>query len=65
VEPASSGALAEGILSMLNDPERRHSMADAARRRAETEFTLQRMISRYEDLYTDLGGVRPRRSHVI
>ncbi len=56
VEPANPEALAEGILSMLEDPERRHAMAAAARRRAETEFTLDRMIARYEDLYTDLAG---------
>ena len=56
VKPESPEALAEAIVSILEDPGRRKSMAEGARRRAETEFTLRRMISRYEELYESLAG---------
>ena len=48
VPPGDSEALAAAVRELLESPEQRRRMADAARHRIETEFPLARMIERYE-----------------
>jgi glycosyltransferase involved in cell wall biosynthesis len=47
-------ALASAILRLLRDPELARRMGEAARLRVQTEFTLERMVQRMEQLYADL-----------
>ena len=53
VEP-DPDAIAGGIDSLLDDPDRACDLARAARRRVETEYTLSRMVSGYHDFYEAL-----------
>jgi glycosyltransferase involved in cell wall biosynthesis len=43
VEADSAAALADGLLQLLKDPERRRSLADAGRRKTWALFHAQRM----------------------
>ena len=54
VPPRDPLALADAILRMLKDPARARAMAAAGRTRILEEFTVQRMVSRMERLYTGL-----------
>jgi sugar transferase (PEP-CTERM/EpsH1 system associated) len=47
-------ALANALDSLLVAPERRLTMASAARTRAQCEFSLDKMVSAYEELYYGL-----------
>lgn len=55
------GALAEGILSLLQDPERRKSMGEAARERALQRFTIDLFVTEYRNAYRSLIGSQRRR----
>jgi glycosyltransferase involved in cell wall biosynthesis len=44
VPPADTGALTSALLSLLEDPARRVHMGEAARRRIDAQFTVERMI---------------------
>jgi glycosyltransferase involved in cell wall biosynthesis len=57
VPPADPGALAEAVSGLFADPDRRHALGEAARRRIETEFPLERMVGDYEQALAEvLGG---------
>lgn len=56
VPPEDPAALADAFAELLTNHERRAAMATAARQRAEREFTLDRMVRRYQDLYVSLAG---------
>jgi glycosyltransferase involved in cell wall biosynthesis len=49
--PGHAAALAESLHSLLSDPERRALLGRAAQRRAQSQFTLERMTDEYERLY--------------
>jgi glycosyltransferase involved in cell wall biosynthesis len=49
VPPGNPDAMATGVRELLQDPARRASIGSAARRRIESEFPLERMISGYEE----------------
>jgi glycosyltransferase involved in cell wall biosynthesis len=45
---------AEVLIALLNDPHRRATLGAAARRRVDEEFTIERVVDRYETLYRSL-----------
>jgi glycosyltransferase involved in cell wall biosynthesis len=59
VQPDDPDELAIAIVDLLRSPERRRSLGDAARRRALTDFTDDRMVRIYGALYTDLSAPPP------
>ncbi len=57
VEPANADALAGGINRLLGNVELRTSYGEAARRRVQSEFTIDAMVQRTRDLYeTTMSG---------
>jgi glycosyltransferase involved in cell wall biosynthesis len=53
-------ALAEALLALHRDPERRRAMGAAARARAESEFSLERQAAGLESAYLRAIGARRR-----
>jgi glycosyltransferase involved in cell wall biosynthesis len=51
VPPANEEALAEAILEMLGNSNRRFAMGEAALRRAHQEFSQEAMCARLADVY--------------
>jgi L-malate glycosyltransferase len=51
VPPRDPQAVANALVQLACDPERRHTLGQAARRRVEERFTLDRMIQQYGDVY--------------
>jgi glycosyltransferase involved in cell wall biosynthesis len=50
-------ALARGVAGLLDlDVDSRNALAAAARHRIVSEYSIQRAVSTYEALYTDLAG---------
>lgn len=54
VPPADSKALADAIVCLLGDPERRRLMASAGRERVRDRFSFEKMMRAYEQLYERL-----------
>lgn len=54
--PRDAGALASAIMKLLADPIRAQEMGRSAKRRAEEEFSLERMVRDMERLYCELAG---------
>ena len=54
VPPKNSSALADGILYMMTNPRLAKEMGEAARKRVENEFTLEKMLQKTERLYEEL-----------
>lgn len=52
VRPRDPRGLADALLDILRDPERRLRWGAASRRKVEERFGLQRMIDAYEELFT-------------
>jgi glycosyltransferase involved in cell wall biosynthesis len=61
VPAGDAKALAEAILRLLRDSELRQAMGRAARKRAETLFSVEAMVTATEDFYYSLLNVRQRR----
>lgn len=51
VPPGDAAALAAAVAAMAADPETARAMGAAGRRRAEAEFTLERMLERLVEVY--------------
>ena len=49
-----AGDLAEKLAGLINEPEHRKSLGEAATRRVEKEFTKEKFRERYELLYRSL-----------
>lgn len=56
VPPGDARALAEGVYTMVSQPENANRMADAAKRRARRHFSIEAMVNRYDRLYRTLLG---------
>lgn len=54
VPPSDAAALADAIVSLLNDHERRARMAGAGRDKVVTNFKFEDMLRRYEAIYQEL-----------
>ncbi|NMO52588.1 DUF3492 domain-containing protein [Actinoplanes sp. TBRC 11911] len=59
VQPGDPAELAIAIVNQLRSPAGRRALGDAARRRALTLFTNERMARTYEALYADLATSPP------
>lgn len=60
VAPRDPEALAQAILELARDPERRKTMGCAARERVACLFSLDRCVALYRELYGDLAaGIAP------
>ncbi|WP_069387819.1 glycosyltransferase family 4 protein [Cellulosimicrobium cellulans] len=59
VDPQDTPALAGAVLGLLDDPERADRIGAAGRRRVE-DFTWERVVDRYEELYAAVGRPTPR-----
>ena len=51
VPPADSRALADAIVDLLHNQERRHRMAGAGRDKVLTRFSFEGMVRSYESIY--------------
>ena len=54
VEPQDPAAFAEAVAELLRDPERARLMGERARERRRTEFDIDVMVRRLEELYEEL-----------
>ena len=59
VPPGDAEILSREIENLIDDPAHAHALGVAARRRIESEFSLEAMANAYRDMYEDvLGSVR-------
>jgi glycosyltransferase involved in cell wall biosynthesis len=56
VPPADPRALADAIVSLLGDEDRRRTMAGAGRAKVERRFRFEDMVHAYEQLYAKIGS---------
>jgi glycosyltransferase involved in cell wall biosynthesis len=57
VEPRDEAGLRDALISLVERPNVREKMGIAARRRFESQFTLDRQLSAIESIYLELAGV--------
>jgi glycosyltransferase involved in cell wall biosynthesis len=58
VPPGDPVALADAVGALLRDPDAADALGRAGRRRAEAEFSVERMVERYRALYDAVAGGR-------
>lgn len=56
VPPGEPGPLADALLRVLRDPALRQTLGGSGARRAADEYTFDRVVERWEDLYTELAA---------
>lgn len=56
VPPRDPAALADALAALVDDPGRASAMGRAARARVEAEFSLERTVREYEDVWARVGG---------
>ena len=56
VPPKSSRDLADAVREILGDPVLREAMGRAGRARAESEFSLDLMLERYQTMYCEVAA---------
>ena len=65
VPPRDPAALAAAILRVLDlDRDARAALGSAARERIVSEFSIDRAVARYDELYADLAGAQMKSSDV-
>ncbi|MCS6846338.1 MAG: glycosyltransferase [Anaerolineae bacterium] len=62
IPPRDPAAIAQAV-GALGDAALRRTMGEAARRRVQAEFTLERTIARIEAIYAEVLATKPSRSH--
>ncbi len=62
VQPGDPAELAIAVVGLLRAPNRRRALGDAARRRALTHYTNDRVVRVYGELYADLAAPPPAAS---
>jgi glycosyltransferase involved in cell wall biosynthesis len=60
VPPRDPSALAAALARLASDPDTRRRCGDAARRRVEQQFALERCVERYEKLYRAMSEPDPQ-----
>jgi glycosyltransferase involved in cell wall biosynthesis len=65
VPPRDPPALADALLTLLRDPERRRSMGDAARERVERKFDIRVIAGKIQDLYVSMLAAASRRDGAV
>ncbi len=60
VPPGEPVALAQAVLSLLDDPERARQMGEKGRARVLSQFNQERMVADYQKLWLELLGRRSR-----
>ncbi len=65
VQPGDPAELAIAVVGLLRAPGRRRALGDAARRRALTHFTNDRVVRVYGALYSDLAAPPPPTSYEL
>jgi len=60
--PGDAQGLADILVGLLDDPDKAHAIGVSNRRRAEENFTVERMIEGYRTLYEELAGSARRSS---
>ena len=58
VPPRNTQALSEAIVALASEPERRTALGRSGRQRIETEFTIERSVRRFEEIYDSLARLR-------
>lgn len=58
VPPGDPASLGAALIEFLRDPERADSLGEAGRLRATTEFGHERMVSRVENVYRSILGLK-------
>jgi glycosyltransferase involved in cell wall biosynthesis len=58
VPPGSPDELADEIIALIQDSERRRRLGRGARSRAETRFSVSAMVQEFDDLYRKILKVR-------
>jgi glycosyltransferase involved in cell wall biosynthesis len=65
VPPRSASTLSLALMTLAADAPRRALMGEAARRRVETSFSIDRMVAAYASDYRRLGRVDLRRAAIV
>lgn len=60
IEPGDSDAFAEAVNALLSDPERRHRLGKAGRKRVDPAFRVETMVSETDRVYQELLQQRVR-----
>jgi glycosyltransferase involved in cell wall biosynthesis len=53
-------ALAKAILDLLEDPKRRAEMGAVGRDKVAAEFSVERMVRSYQEVYRELASLAPK-----
>ncbi len=61
VPPRDPQALADACAALLNDPERRERLGEAARARAMELFTVEQNVAAFHRIYLEIAGRCPAR----